>query len=136
MPTFAISASAFAISASAFAITSAAIAITSAAIAITSTTIAITSAAIAITSAAIAISFTTAEPATCSRTTPATATLTATSRTVRHSRTGRSDRRDPFFLSLERLVAVFGSARTATFALEALPWAWLRGELQTHIIRD
>lgn len=55
---------------------------------------------------------------------------------VRHSRAGRSDRRDPFFLSLERLVAVFGSARTATFALEALPWAWLRGELQTHIIRD
>ena len=53
----------------------------------------------------------------------------------RPDRSDRADRRSPFFVSLDRLVAVFGSARAAAFALEALPWAWLRRELQEHVVR-
>lgn len=39
-------------------------------------------------------------------------------------------RREPFFLSLERLTAIFHGAHIAAFALEALSWQWLWSELK------
>ena len=59
------------------------------------------------------------------------ASLAALSRNpfVRRAGGARDWRGAPFFLSLERLAAIFHGRRGAAFALEALPWPWLWCEL-------